>query len=310
MAKPRFHHLRLWIAIALVTTAMSSSIPRLHQRENRGPAAGLMDDCESYLRMVLGIGPYSSNDFPGSAFWSGQTKHNPQFSKWAAENANRTLALFKDGLDPSYVLNEVAISRAKLADELDAEYKGATEDNPFGAYRSTDEQETSYFSLTNESEFLPSAKEVIAMVRAKAQAEYITLSSSPSSLAPNTYQPVSGALVESTRIWITFQLIALEHPFGKAQTDIFSDVMSRIVKLQNKKATNAPSIQEFAAIMYGYYNAVPFKRGSSAIGRAFFAGLYAYVFEKPIPALPDGTDLRAMILDQDEFVEIYSKLLK
>jgi len=62
--------------------------------------------------------------------------------------------------------------------------------------------------------------------------------------------------------------------------------------------------------MYGFYNAMPYERGSSAIGRSFFAGFYFQIFKRPIPELPDGIDMFAMILDQNEFVPKVERFLR
>lgn len=68
-------------------------------------------------------------------------------------------------------------------------------------------------------------------------------------------------------------------------------------------------VHHFTTAMYGYYTAHPYRRGGSAIGRPFFAGLYLAMFGKKIPQLPDGFDVEAMVATQDVFVAKYTKVL-
>lgn len=87
----------------------------------------------------------------------------------------------------------------------------------------------------------------------------------------------------------------------------------RSTKIENSKNSSADDTfnneanlvrkkKEFLRAMYGYYNAMPFERGSAAIGRVFFSAMYLKIFHRKIPTLPDGIDLRAMIMKEDDFV--------
>jgi hypothetical protein len=125
----------------------------------------------------------------------------------------------------------------------------------------------------------------------------------------NYYHPLSGepirasALKKIVRLDSDGKLVTsygIDHPHDER---ILTDVLARLELIRGTaNLSEETKTREFLAAMYGYYNAPPFPRGSSAIGRAFFAGTYLKFFGKKIPTLPDGIDITAMLNDQDEFI--------
>ncbi|MCC6278713.1 MAG: hypothetical protein IT289_12425 [Oligoflexia bacterium] len=65
------------------------------------------------------------------------------------------------------------------------------------------------------------------------------------------------------------------------------------------------SVQEFARAAYFYYNGIPFKRGSAAIGNAWLAGEFLGKTGVHLPFV-DGVDRFAMTMTQEQFVEFYT----
>ncbi|MGZ5278777.1 MAG: hypothetical protein ACXWC9_02470 [Pseudobdellovibrionaceae bacterium] len=120
----------------------------------------------------------------------------------------------------------------------------------------------------------------------------------------------TGLLFESSDYGRTDYVTKLVHPSPEEANTIFKDVRLRIDHLVKHPKTPQENLREFSEIMYGFYNAMPYERGSSAIGRSFFAGLYYQVFRRPIPELPDGVDMFAMVLDQNEFVPKMERFLR
>src|SRR5207248_1214591 len=78
------------------------------------------------------------------------------------------------------------------------------------------------------------------------------------------------------------------------------DVVARIRRA--KGLTGEAQRRELAVAIRGYFNAMPFERGSDAIGRSFWSGTVQHVTGRKV-MLPDGVDYRAMILRERDFVD-------
>ena len=101
------------------------------------------------------------------------------------------------------------------------------------------------------------------------------------------------------------------HPDIGYSDEILTDALERISAIMNAPdKSREERLMEFAAAMFGYYNAMPYRNGSASIGRVFFAGMYLAIFGKRIPSLPDGTDVYAMVLTQEGFIKTFLRYIK
>ena len=112
------------------------------------------------------------------------------------------------------------------------------------------------------------------------------------------YRLLSGERIDTTRLGrylkpvdITTHRFAagtlvLEHTALKSVPTVLGDVLKRVECLrQNRtRSLSYDPLSSLSDAMYGYYHAMPFTRGSAAIGRSFFAGLSQACFDVKLPA--------------------------
>jgi hypothetical protein len=182
-----------------------------------------------------------------------------------------------------------------------------------------DEAETDFGYLSNPKEYetLPSAHQIKELIKYRA-ADLGVNTKANTSLPVNTYKPIDGKEIECTRIGFlqknTQTKIILHHSIPGNSKQILKDALARLQRLQSDnthtpRLSNDERIDEFTKAMYGYYNAMPFKRGSSAIGRSYFSGVFLSIFGRKIPNLPDLIDIIAMTSSETEFIGFVALML-
>ena len=144
---------------------------------------------------------------------------------------------------------------------------------------------------------------------------------------PNSYTLIDGTVVSTTRLMVSeYAATSIENflRFGDAAVPevttyysvlhpsyadgkvILKDVMARLHALQTTTMSESKRIQEFLICLDGFYAAYPYLRGTSAIGRVYFMGVFKAVFGVKATFFEDGIDLVAMILsDEGEFTARY-----
>ncbi len=97
-------------------------------------------------------------------------------------------------------------------------------------------------------------------------------------------------------------VMVLEHTLPENVDGILNDVLQRLEELRKDPESTSSRVQ-FLTCLYGYYQAMPYLRGSASIGSMFFAGCFLGLFEEKLGGLPPDPDLSAMTaLDQNEFI--------
>lgn len=156
----------------------------------------------------------------------------------------------------------------------------------------------------------------------------------------NQYQLLSGDRVEANRVILElsdFQLfvqkngqhqpqlletrdvykgmITVRHPKTANARQIMSDLLARLNLIDHLmgRPSIAPNeriaaLRHFLVMMYGFYNTVPFLRGSASIGNVLFDVIYRHYFAQNesdyFPLSPYGLDVEAMVMEQNEFVDM------
>jgi hypothetical protein len=97
--------------------------------------------------------------------------------------------------------------------------------------------------------------------------------------------------------------LVLEHTAVGNIGPMIADMLDSLERLRDPRCPRPLAGRELARAMHGFYQAMPFVRGSAAIGRSFFAGLAPILLGHKLPAQPPDPDLFAMTaLSVDEFV--------
>lgn len=239
---------------------------------------------------------YSPQDFPPALLWLGNTSKHDSFANWAAGQANQ---IAEASASSGLAILELAKERARFALHADhdrSELFGKLRINE-GGHKKSQITTVEYLSGRDVSPM----KEVGLIMLSKLQVpgRKGLLNIGPT----NTYVSYLGARFQGSTIFREGGNILIRHPTGVEAGAIFKDVLARIEMI--KKNSDLPLEDrrlEFMKAMYGYYNAMPFHRGSAAIGKIFFAGLYVKLFGSKLPELPDLMDVRAMVLTESEFV--------
>jgi hypothetical protein len=239
---------------------------------------------------------YLASDFPQSELAPGgeNAEGHLSYANWAAQNAEKIVQEFESGTSIESILSRMKKSRMTLAKEMGSiDWKAFGRDRipspyfPDGRPRTT--IGTHSITRSNMSALADGKIEKAGGVANVAENTYTTLdkiSISCSGLEKNNF----GLRIRHTRI---------DHI-----TPILKDVMQRLENLRRdlQKTPIAERQQVFLKCMFGYYNAMPYERGSSAIGRSFFAGIYKSVFRSKVPVFVDAINVKAMILSEEEFV--------
>jgi hypothetical protein len=251
-------------------------------------------------------GPYRPADFSPSERWDQQRKVGP-YPKWASDAANQAHTAESSGASLSDVLDEVARARGDLAIQMDS--KEVTADsNPFGKVRESREISTIYRRPESvlDRELEDTLRRLYPRFDQPTGPVIVFSAKYPSGkpIGFTEYLPQSGKPIKASEIIYNSSGLKVLHPTARASQRILKDSLARLEKIRaHPEIPREKRLKEFAAAMYGYYNAMPFARGSAAIGRSFFAGLYSSFFQTKIPSLPDAVDIRAMLSTQQDFVK-------
>ena len=142
--------------------------------------------------------------------------------------------------------------------------------------------------------------------------------------SPNAYTSMNGVLIEGTRIMYSEMEVlmietgktevigtyALLHSSFKNGQNILHDVFARLNHLKNKSLTKEEKIEEFSRALFGYYNAYPYRRGTSSIGRVYFPGVFKDVFGVKSNVFEDGIDVIAMISGEQTFLKEFGQKIR
>lgn len=89
---------------------------------------------------------------------------------------------------------------------------------------------------------------------------------------------------------MAIELLVVFHPRPNESHDIMDDVFkitTRIADTQNHV--------DFMRLIFAMLNATPMHRGSALVAKIYSMAVYAYIFGTPMPAMPDGFDVFAML---------------
>ncbi|MBK9038109.1 MAG: hypothetical protein IPL83_02925 [Bdellovibrionales bacterium] len=86
------------------------------------------------------------------------------------------------------------------------------------------------------------------------------------------------------------QLLTVFHP-RKDESHVILDDAMKI----SARAIETKSDLDFMRVLYWIMNATPAHRGSALISKVYSMALYAHIFGKPMPDIPDGFDVFAML---------------
>lgn len=86
----------------------------------------------------------------------------------------------------------------------------------------------------------------------------------------------------------------------KTEIDIIMKDVYRRIQRALTSNNKDDSRYQLAVAMNGFFSAMPYYRGSAAIGRIVFTALFSYVEGKPVTIHPEA-DVRALLVDQYEY---------
>ena len=265
---------------------------------------------------------YHENQFPESPYWLGGS--NPDFGKWAARTAQMAAVAFDRGQNFLQVLNMMKDERFDFHHRTDFSghetFKEAT-DPRIGQGRLNDygiPYSTWMGHLYSDPLASPNPKQAEFVIRvfqahpslALPQSSFNPLFAwglqSRSPAVQMTHTTLDGRSIPSTILEAPVRDfrgvkgvgLNLIHPESRYAAGILQDVINRVDRLLEK-----PNEKDFALAMHGYFNAMPFRRGSAAIGRLTFAGLYLHLFGRTI-TLPGDVDILAMTSTPEQFANM------
>lgn len=234
---------------------------------------------------------YQASDFIESVYRpkSADPDHQSQYAAWAARSTNWAFKALQEGTGPAKVLETLGESRRVLAKKLNQESW-----EYFGQWRDR-ESFTNLGALPFAQKDSPAVRGIYDLFWSRSSRMRREDGTNVLRVA-NRYRMGSGLVIEGSLAYLKDGDIVIQHPSPRNAQLIIADVLSRVTyeKIQ--------TTEDFAYAMYGFYNAMPFSRGSSAMGRVFFAAYYKVLFGRKIPALEDGVDVLAMILSERDFV--------
>lgn len=292
------------------------AVPRLFWRVSllAGILAGPLfahGNCEEVLAALL------PEDFPHSAMYHGAGLASPWvFPTWAARTVEELRGAVRQRRPWAEILATAARRRGELALALPdpnaspasfgrrrpgslRHVIGMTRDTPPDARRRLVDEGVPSSPLRDElanlaSELagpahVPSVFPGSQKVRVR-RTRYIALDGTPMG-ATDVFVEVDGP---------SHGVVSIMNGFPKHVDPILKDVFAR---LDLARAATDPAVRErelYAAI-YGYYQACPYERGTAAVGQVFWSAVGTEVLGRKL-VLPDGTDVRGMLMDQDAFV--------
>lgn len=285
-------------------------------------AAG--SDCRSVETVAhFGERPsFTEADFPNTKLNSAWAARGA-FSKWAARWATKSSEYWRNGASPREIFAEVARGRRALESRLvkKGESKSAIDEIlQFGKPRtdlgvtqlglSPKAPTLTFFSAAlkarwalskmrrtlarlSDSYGYPDSKDVPEMgYYAQERTLYYETSDTQKILSTKASRlkkgPVSG-------------MVIVLHPPQKEMDTLMNDCEKRLGLAKNASRMEERHRQLSNAAL-AFFRAMPYERGSAAIGRASLSGIFSEILEKKI-VLPDDVDFRAMVMPQEEFGE-------
>ncbi len=225
------------------------------------------------------------------------------YRPWAAQTRNLVAERAASGETLQKILDFVARARAQLADRMDDHPR-----YPYSLKRPdyADPRIRAFSTLGHESRDMgPFARRMVRLARSVMRHRpVISRSDGRLTYAPNLYQGRSGRRLSATMLHRKDGYIQVLHPVMRRSTELHNDALARLSTLlsaRRRAALTTGRLEEYCAALFACHNAVYWCRGSAAIVDTFFGGLYPVLFGRKLPLLPDGIDVSAMILDQDEF---------
>ncbi len=241
---------------------------------------------------------FESRDFPPSKM---ATTTSDKWGAWAAETANRAMEMVRAGKTPDEVLKFVADARGKLQEDIKGRY---ADDTPlFG--RSRDGEAVTALVTKNKSDpgYGNEFRDALAAKLDKGGKAEGSLQTK--------WKTLDGTEVDATRIgWYKDGEVILFHPKPATMKIIFADVQARLAKAKTLAAAGDVdgARAQFAQAAVGLFQAMPYERGSEAIGRLWLAAEYLRVFGQKMPPLPDGFDVRSMLEKQPDAAKALEEL--
>ncbi len=268
------------------------------------------------------IAQYSIEDFNLSVYGNRFNKQD-LFQKWASQSANNIVSFnVRSESDLVKVLDKLAVTRRQLARQQ-GEFDSKAE--RFGKKR----EQNAYTNFIIYTLHDPLKDSLLIELKRLAEKELTSENPTPKidlqeesqtwSVA-NEYKTLNGESIKASILEKTLYVegavyMTIRHQSYLTYDFVLQDIFQRLMLLLNEnrivqttevafsaEGNLARKKKEFLRAMYGYYNAMPFERGSAAIGRVFFSAMYSKIFHRKIPIFPDGVDLRAMIMKEDDFV--------
>lgn len=79
-----------------------------------------------------------------------------------------------------------------------------------------------------------------------------------------------------------------------SRPDDSRDIMDHVFKITTRVAETKSHV-DFMRLIFAMLNATPMNRGSALVAKIYSMAVYAYVFGTPMPSMPDGFDVFAML---------------
>ncbi len=255
-------------------------------------------------------GPFSSSDFGLSGLATRTKTAHQEFATWAAQNANKVVELLKENSPILSILKFLGEERRALANRSGLEPSS----DKFGKWR---KDNLPWRTTIHGDELKPREGQVAKTIEHQFEKEgtpLFTVEKNEELLGSyqNFYVTSDGKKIPATRIEYAYKgfkaygkvesryAYNFFHPTGKNLDLIRNDVLDRLDALATGSVGEAFE-DEFFRALNGYYQAMPYERGSAAIGRVFFAAFYYVKTGKKLADYRE-IDVESMIIDPAEFV--------
>lgn len=257
------------------------------------------------------LAAYGPHDFPESKRLAASgvekgCKSGRSYSEWVAETANAAKHYAYHGMPWDTLYRSTAYQRYKWS--LKSKGIPQIRDNlVFGMWRK-DAQES---PLKYGSKFETQATD-FAQIGGDGKR-------SPASI---TYRTIVIDDLPATEVWYYSKPLSY-WPGQQAQGHVvinhlknFNEIYSRsVIAKLTQLSTTCGTLKDhkrgFLAAMYALFNAAPLQKGSEAVGKAFMAGAYHYLFGYKIRAMKElvDIDVDAQTMSLDNFIKYYLPLI-
>ena len=237
----------------------------------------------------------------------------PEYLEWTAAQANHVANNWKKS-GPRALLGELAKSRA----ELEIKISGTNMDPElgliYGEVRESNSGGKRPFTLLGYDQIEPRSenlrrgkdtrpRELVLNALRRELAEVALRDGMPHSIKLqngilSSYRDVGAVRVLRYESGPRKGLIWFQHPTATTAHRLLDECFA---KLNAASAAEGKARErEISDAIYLYFQAMPYERGSAAIGNAFFPGVIKALTGKKV-SLPDGVDFRAMSMDKESF---------